>query len=250
MNSVLERIVSTVLSDEEKKPPLRPIQRGAPLDVPGLMDSGFFLIAEIKHSSPSRGLISQKFDPPALATAYERGGASAISVVTEREHFGGDPEYLRTVRERVGLPLLRKDFILTKRQIVESYNLGADMILLIAACLDKENLRMLYSTTMELGMTPLLEIHNHTELQMAIEVEPLLIGINNRNLHDFSVNIDTSLSLAGEIPRRIRKISESGIKTSSDIRLLKEAGFEGALVGESLLVSQDPESAVRGLLNG
>ena len=249
MNSVLRRIVADVLRDERGLPPETPVIRKAPAKILQLMDSGFFLIAEIKHRSPSKGLLRKQFNPEELASAYSVGGASAISVVTEKNHFGGLPEHLTSVRKAVGLPLLRKDFIMTHRQVTESFNLGADMILLIAACLEASLLTELHSAATELGMTPIIEVHRQSELEKALAADPMIIGINNRDLNDFRVDINTSLNLIGEIPSGIRAISESGISTGEQIRQLKAAGFSGALVGETLLVSNDPVLTLRGLLH-
>lgn len=250
MNSVLNRIAADTLACEVGKPPLETASGREIRDVIELVDSSFFLIAEVKRKSPSRGVIRENFHPGELARTYEEAGASAVSVVTERNHFGGSPEHLAEVRELVTLPVLRKDFILTERQVVESFNLGADMLLLIAGCLEQKNLMKLHCLTVELGMTPLVEIHDSRELERVLKIDPILIGINNRNLHDFSVNIRTSVELGRQIPPGIRKISESGIKTPSDIRLLREEGFSGALVGETILTAADIGKVVKELLHG
>ena len=250
MNSVLNKIVARVLQDEEGLSVETPTQRNLPIDVEKLMKDKFFLIAEAKHKSPSKGLLRDPFCPGELAVAYESGGASAISVVTEKHHFGGLPEYLTLVKNLVDVPVLRKDFIVTERQVIESYNLGADMMLLISAILDKAQLRDLHCTAVELGLTPMVEIHSLSELEKALFAEPLIIGINNRDLNDFSVDTGRTLEIKPEVPSGIRVISESGIKNHTQIRRLKNAGVSGALVGETLLLSPDPVTAVRELLHG
>lgn len=250
MNSVLKKIVARVLQDEQGLPVEIPVRRNLPIDVKNLMKDKFFLIAEAKHRSPSKGVLRDPFKPGELAKAYESGGASAISVVTEKHHFGGLPEYLTLVKNLVDIPVLRKDFIVTERQVIESCNLGADMILLIAAVLDKVQLRDLHCTAVELGLTPIVEIHSFSELGKALYAEPLIIGINNRDLNDFSVDTGRTFKIKPEIPPGIRVISESGIRNHQQIRKLKNAGVNGALVGEALLLSPDPAIAVRELLHG
>lgn len=249
MNSLLKQIVNNVLEDEKGLPMETPLSRETPIDLSVMADNGFFLIAEAKRNSPSKGILRDPFKPVELACAYQQGGASAVSVVTEKHFFGGLLEYLPAVKAAIDLPVLRKDFIVTQRQVIESYNLGADMLLLITACLEETQLAELHKASVELGLTPIVEVHDPCELEKALAVEPSIIGINNRNLNDFSVDTDTTLNIAREIPEGISVISESGIFCHQQIRELMDNGITGALVGESLLKSSDPALAVRKLLH-
>jgi len=236
----------------KRKPELTGSRSGKhpPVNVLEVIRREFFFIAEIKHRSPSVGTVREDFDHRALAGAYSSAGASAISVITEEDHFGGAPRFLKEVREVTDLPLLRKDFIVTMEQVRESYILGADIVLLIAACLTIDMLRSLQAAVLDLGMTPLVEIHTEGELDMVLKTDPVLLGVNNRNLNDFRVSLETSLKLAELIPRGIPRISESGISSREHIAIVREAGFHGVLVGESLLRQQDPGKALRSLRNG
>lgn len=249
MDSVLRKMIA---ASSRRKPQLAGVRPGnrPPVDVLQAMNQGFFFIAEIKRRSPSAGIIREDFDHRSLADVYARAGASAISVLTEEEHFGGAPEFLEEVRETTDLPLLRKDFILTREQVRESYLLGADIVLLIVACLGIDELRSLHSAVLDLGMTPLVEIHNEEELDRALMADPVLVGVNNRNLNDFRVSLDTSLKLSELIPSGIRKISESGISLPEHITMVKKAGFNGVLVGESILRHKDPGTTLKSLCNG
>lgn len=225
-------------------------KREAPLDILSRMEQGFAVIAEVKRGSPSRGIIRRDFDPPAIAAAYEAGGAAAVSVVTEKNHFGGSKEYLRRVKERISLPVLRKDFLVHPYQIYESYNLGADWVLLIAACLTSTELRQIHEAALSLGMEALLEIHDESELARVLELNPRIIGINNRDLKTFEVDLDTSLRLKELIPPFIRVISESGIGSRRQLIRLREAGFSGVLVGEYLLKSDNIAGTLAELIHG
>ena len=204
--------------------------RQALLDAPGVS-----IIAEVKKASPSKGLIRADFNPEAIAHDYQRLGAQAISVLTDIDFFQGSPANLMRVRRAVDLPVLRKDFIIDAMQIDEAKALGADAILLIAAILDDAQLRDFRQQAQSLGMDALLEAHNENEVRSALKAGGQLIGINNRNLHDFTVDIETTFRLKQLIPPGIAVVSESGLQTPDDMRRLAEAGITAALIGESLV---------------
>ncbi len=206
------------------------------------------LIAEIKRASPSKGLLRQNLDAASLARTYSRSGAAAISVLTESEYFLGSSADLEVVRSAVELPLLCKDFIVDPYQIYEARSHGADAVLLIGAILTRSELKSLLKTTLSLGMSTLVEAHNRRELGEALEASPKIIGINNRNLADFSVNLETTLSLRPLIPSDIVVVSESGIRTSEDVLRLQEEGVNAILVGEALVTSPDPAAKIGELL--
>jgi len=206
------------------------------------------VIAEIKRASPSVGVIKEDIDLHQIARAYQTGGACAISVLTETHFFKGDLSTLHLIKGETFLPVLQKDFILDPFQIYEGRVSGADAVLLIAAILDRETLRDFVNLARKLQMTPLVEIHNEDDLDKISSLDLSLIGINNRDLRTFNVDLRTTLSLKKQIPSGTRVISESGIKGSQDVRLLREAGIDGILVGEILMRSSDPASKIRELL--
>ena len=208
---------------------------------------GLKIIAEVKRASPVKGFLRSDFDPVKLARAYQRGSAGAISVITEKEYFKGDPAYIRQVKESSELPVLRKDFLFNEYQIFESRVLGADAILLIASILDQYMLRRLIRLAADLGMAALVEVHNKDELKQAIDAGAEIIGINNRNLKTFDVSLSTTLQLAVDIPENILVVSESGIASRKGILLLEQAGINAALVGETLVRSTDPSARLKEL---
>lgn len=218
------------------------------IDVLPLLNRHFFVIAETKKASPSKGIIRQPYDPVAIADAYEQAGASALSVITEEHFFLGHPEHLKQVKAVTSLPVLRKDFIIHPYQVFESYRMGADIVLLIAACLSDKELKSLYDLTLSLGMQALVEVHNQKELERSLKLSPKIIGINNRNLKTFQVDLNTSFRLKPLIPDDIKVISESGIHSADHINALTHAGFTGALIGESLLRHENPGDALRALM--
>ena len=258
MANVLEKIVATKRKEIEaakrttplaelrsqlaSAPPVRDFF--AALDVPGEVR----LIAEVKKASPSKGVIREDFDPVAIASAYEQHGAACISVLTDVEYFQGSLDYLRSIRQAVSIPLLRKDFILDTYQLVEARRAGADAVLLIAECLDDCNLRKLYNEAMELGMTPLVELYDPENLPRVLEAGARLIGVNNRDLRTFEVDLEHTIRMRARVPRDCLLVGESGIYTHGDVQRLAAAGVDAMLVGESLMRQPDIGHAVDRLL--
>jgi indole-3-glycerol phosphate synthase len=206
------------------------------------------LIAEIKKASPSKGILRPDFNPSDIALAYEEAGAHAISVLTDETYFQGSLDYLRRVRETVELPLLRKDFILDPLQVYEAREAGADAILLIVAMLEQKDLSELQTLARGLGLGVLVEVHDREELEKALAVGADLIGINNRNLKDFSVSLDVTRDLMPHIPTTLPVVSESGILSRTDAETVKSLGASAVLVGESFMRSPDVAEAVRSLM--
>ena len=209
---------------------------------------GVALIAEIKKASPSAGVICENFDPQQIAETYCAHGATCLSVLTDRNYFQGSLEYLKQVRSTVNVPVLRKDFILDEYQLLEARVAGADAVLLIAECLNDCELRSLYQATINLKMSPLVEIYEKENLSRVLEMGATLIGINNRNLHDFSVDLDHVLHLRKDIPPECLVVGESGICTRDDVLRLQQGGIDAILVGETLMRSKDIGAAVDLLL--
>jgi Indole-3-glycerol phosphate synthase len=210
---------------------------------------GALLIAECKRASPSRGLIvAQGYDVARLAAAYERGGAGMVSVLTESRRFLGSDADLATASEATALPVLRKDFIVDPYQVLESWAIGADAILLIAAALGEVQLLELRAAAAELGLAVLLELRDEKELQLAADARPEAVGVNARDLSDFSVDLGRSIGLARRLPAGSLPIAESGIRSPEDAATLISAGYRGLLIGEALASSADPEAATRGFV--
>jgi indole-3-glycerol phosphate synthase len=212
-------------------------------------DAQVNVIAEIKRASPSKGDLGLSSTVAETASAYSRGGAVAISVLTEEDYFRGSLADLRAVRRAVELPVLRKDFIFDDYQIYEAAAAGADALLLIVALLDDETLARLRTITeTELGMDALVEVHTRDEMTRAAAAGATLIGINNRNLHTFEVSIDVSLDLRKDAPADAVVVSESGLRSGVELKRLREADFNGFLIGEALVASEDPEAALRAMI--
>jgi indole-3-glycerol phosphate synthase len=207
------------------------------------------IIAEFKRRSPSKGAIRVDANLIEIVRSYEAGGAVGISVLTEEDYFGGSLDDLRTVKATVASPVLRKDFVFDEYQVYESAAAGADAILLIVAALDDESLSHLKRVAEdELGMDALVEVHDSDELKRAAGCDAKLIGVNNRDLRTFEVSLESSLSLAAQMPRDAVSVSESGLHSSGDLKRLHEVGYSGFLIGETLMRAEKPEEALRHLL--
>ena len=209
---------------------------------------GTAVIAEVKKASPSMGVIRASFDPVAIAESYAAAGATCLSVLTDEKYFQGSGRYLRLIRAAVGLPLLRKDFIVDEYQIVEARALGADAILLIVAALSDDELAAFTRLAHDLGLDVLVEVHDEAECERALKLPLRVIGANNRNLHDFSVSLDTTRRIKAMVPPDYLVVSESGIHTRADIDALQADGVSAFLVGGALMQADDPGAALAALL--
>jgi indole-3-glycerol phosphate synthase len=258
--NILEQIVNTNRQDLESRKKARPLEQvykqameqDMPLDLAtALQGKGTRIIAEVKKASPSKGVICQEFHPVEIARVYADSGAAAISVLTEMNYFQGSLDYLNNIDMALGnrrQPLLRKDFIFDPYQVLESRAFGADAILLIVAILDPLKLQTLLGLSYELGLSCLVETHNKDEVDIAVTSGARIIGINNRDLETFKVNINTTKKLRSYIPSDRIIVSESGIKTRDDIEKLKSWGIDAVLIGETLMASQDIASTIKELL--
>lgn len=208
-------------------------------------DDPIKIIAEVKKASPSRGVIRENFDPIDIATNYQSGGANALSVLTEPHFFLGDLEYLSAIRRYTSIPLLRKDFIIDRYQILQAYIYGADFILLIAKALNKAELKELLNFALDLGLDALVEIHDKDDLKKAIFAGADIIGINHRNLNDFSMNMSLSKELIPLIPNGKVIVAESGLKTADDLKALSEIGVDAFLIGETFMRQADVKKAIK-----
>lgn len=207
------------------------------------------VIAECKRRSPSRGVLRTAYEPVSIATGYERAGAAAISVLTEPGFFDGSLDHLAAVREAVGIPLLRKDFIIDEYQLLEARAAGADAILLIVAALDDRTLVSLSKAAHALGLAALVEVHDAGEGHRAVAAGASIIGVNNRNLRTLQVDLDASREVAGLLPASAIGISESGLKTPADLQAMQALGYRAFLMGERFMIEPDPGTALRGLLD-
>ena len=253
---MLARIVARKRADlESSAPPIARWEQEAEARLAGRRDFRAALaarspaiIAEVKKASPSKGVLSHDFDPARIATAYARGGAAALSVLTDEPFFQGKLADLEAARAAVGIPVLRKDFTIAECQIVEAAAHGADAILLIAAILSERELSDYREEAARLRMSALVEVHNRRELDRAISSGADIIGVNNRDLTTFQVSLDTSLALAEHMPSRTLLASESGIHSAADVARLSAAGYHAFLVGEHLMKSGDPAAALAELV--
>ncbi len=206
------------------------------------------VIAECKRRSPSKGVLAAVYDPAAIARKYEEGGAAAISVLTEPTFFDGSLDHLRAVRAAVGLPLLRKDFIVDEYQLFEARANGADAVLLIVAALAQSDLVRLQSRAWELGLAALVEVHDEEELSRALDAGARVVGVNNRNLRTLAVDVDASHRLAQKLPREVIGVSESGLRSRADVDRLTAAGYRAFLIGERFMTDKDPAGAIQQLV--
>ena len=254
---ILDQIVDSTrrtLAEQKARAPLAGIEEAlrhqeSPRDFAGaLQGQDVSLIAEIKRASPSKGVLRRDLAAPSLARVYSEAGAAAVSVLTESDYFQGAFADLQAVRAEVHLPLLCKDFVVDRYQVYRARAHGADAVLLIVAMLDQRELETLLETTRFLGMEALVEAHDRDELERALKLSPGIIGINNRNLSDFSVDLETTLGLLRLIPEGVTVVSESGIHTRADVVRLRRAGADAILVGEALVTSHDPAAKIGELL--
>ena len=205
------------------------------------------VIAEIKRRSPSRGSLNSELDPTLIAQSYEEGGASCLSVLTDADFFGGSVSDLQQARSSVNLPVLRKDFTISRHDICDARIMGADCVLLIAAALSKSELTEFFKFSIELGLDALVEVHDEPELTLAIENGATLIGVNQRDLHTFQVDHQRAVRMAAMIPTNVVRVAESGVKNRDDALSLRDAGYDAVLVGESLVTSNNISNSVREL---
>ncbi len=243
--AVRSRVCENSLRDRlAEAPPVRDFFAALAADGP------IKLIAEVKKASPSAGLIREDFDPVAIAKTYAEHGAACLSVLTDEQYFQGHLDYLAAVRGAVDIPVLRKDFILDQYQLLEARAAGADAVLLIAECLEASQLADLHAAACEMGLTPLVELYEPANLDAVLAAGANLIGVNNRNLHTFEVDLNHTLKVRNQVPPGKLLVGESGIKTHADVAMLAEAGVDAILVGESLMRQADIGAAVDQLMNG
>lgn len=258
MSQILSKIVETKKQEVEmaiRARPLRDLMKRAD-DSPPTRDfvaqlrgrDEIQLIAEVKRASPSKGVIREDFDPVAIARAYEEAGASCISVLTDEKYFQGSLDFLKQIRERVQIPLLRKDFIIHPYQVFEARVAGADAVLLIAECLNRQELRGLCQLATQLGLATLVEFYSKANLENVLNTGGTLVGVNNRDLQTFEVNLQHTVKMRKDIPAERIVVGESGIYTRDDALYLQENNVQAMLVGESLMRQADIRAAVRSLL--
>ncbi len=212
-----------------------------------LQKPGMRFICEVKKASPSKGVIAEEFPYLSIAQSYEEAGADCLSVLTEPYYFLGSPSYLSEIKEAVRLPVLRKDFVVDEYMIYEAKAIGADAVLLICALLEPQRLKAYRQLARELGMSALVEAHDAREIEAALQADAGIIGVNNRDLRDFTVDLSNSLNLRRYVPSDRLFVSESGIKTAEDVRRLEEAGTDAVLIGETLMREKDKKKAMDAL---
>ncbi len=254
MGTILDRILETKRAEVAQRragplatPPSPPRGFKAALDAKAA-SGGYGLIAEIKKASPSKGLIRADFDPPAHARAYEAGGAACLSVLTDTEYFQGHEDYLIAARAACGLPVLRKDFMVDPWQVAESRSIGADAILIIVAALEDARMADIEAAAIELGMDVLVEVHDAGELDRALRLKSRLIGVNNRNLKTFEVDLTRTYELVRHAPKDCTFVAESGLATRADLDAMAGHGICCFLIGEALMRKPDIEAATRALV--
>jgi len=258
MSTILDKIVVTkrteiarakaAVSEQSLRAQLQAAPPARDFFAPLASAGSIKLIAEVKKASPSKGIIRSDFDPVAIARIYEANGATCLSVLTDETYFQGSLDYLRQIRANVAIPLLRKDFILDSYQLLEARAAGADAVLLIAECLDDCNLRKLHNEALELGLTPLVEFYDPENLPRVLAAGATLIGVNNRDLRTFVVDLEHTVRMREHVPLDAVFVGESGIHTRADALRLQAAGVDAMLVGESLMREPDIGLAVRKLL--
>ena len=260
MGNVLDRILETKRADVAARKATTPLSeldacihmRSKPRGFRAALDAraktGHALIAEIKKASPSKGVIREDFDPPAHAAAYAAGGAACLSVLTDEAWFQGADSYLTAARDACDLPVLRKDFMVDPWQVPESRGLGADCILLIVAALDDGLLAEIEASAIECGMDVLVEVHDAKEMERALKLKSRLIGVNNRDLRDFSIDFTRSYDLMAKAPKDCTFVAESGLTTRADLDAMAEHGVHCFLIGEALMRQADIEAATRALV--
>lgn len=245
---VAERKAAISLADLQARALAQTPPRGFRAALDAKAAAGYGLIAEIKKASPSKGLIRADFDPPAHARAYAAGGAACLSVLTDAEFFQGHEDYLVAARAACGLPVIRKDFMVDPWQALESRSIGADAILIIVAALEDGQMAEIEDAAIGLGMDVLVEVHDEAELDRALALKSRLIGVNNRNLKDFSVSFDRTYELVGRAPEGCTFVAESGLTSRADLDAMAAHGVRCFLIGESLMRQDDVEAATRALV--
>lgn len=245
---VAERKAAISLADLQARALAQTPPRGFRAALDAKAAAGYGLIAEIKKASPSKGLIRADFDPPAHARAYAAGGAACLSVLTDAEFFQGHEDYLVAARAACGLPVIRKDFMVDPWQALESRSIGADAILIIVAALEDGQMAEIEDAAIGLGMDVLVEVHDEAELDRALALKSRLIGVNNRNLKDFSVSFDRTYELVGRAPEGCTFVAESGLTSRADLDAMAAHGVRCFLIGESLMRQADVEAATRALV--
>jgi indole-3-glycerol phosphate synthase len=232
------RSVEALLTEAERMPPTRGFAAA-------LRDlSTLAVIGEIKRRSPSKGDLFAGLDPADVARAYESGGASCLSVLTDGPHFGGSVDDLQAARGACSLPVLRKDFTVSQRDVLDTRIMGADCVLLIAAALEKHELHDLHELATSIGLDVLVEIHDEAELEVALQADASIVGVNQRDLVTFEVDHDRAVRMAGLIPSNVVRVAESGVRDRGDAQSLRRAGYDAVLVGESLVTAPDPAAAI------
>jgi indole-3-glycerol phosphate synthase len=254
--SALDSIIAGVLEDQFHRQLSKTelAERIAAIDevrnpLSSLRKNKFSVIAEVKRSSPSKGALADIHDPASLALDYQKGGASVVSVLTESRRFGGSLEDFVAVREKISIPMLRKDFIVNEYLVHETRAYGADLMLLIVAALEESALKDLHELGVELGMQVLVEVHEESELERALAINPAIVGVNARNLRTLEIDLNNFSTLLPKIPTEIYRIAESGIASVEDLRRARESGADAILVGETLVKSGNPEETIAEFLS-